>query len=154
MTISIISPRISSNISIIAILKYKVVLLIVNRYSFFIQVVKILDLYSSSNQVFLNLLLKSSSIIRYQYYIVLLYLIGVLLKLNRVLSRRLLLSKILNNPSYRTFFIRRSKYSSYFQNKIIQIFYLTFNILFFVSFRVSKVSSKKQLNLNLSSFSY
>ena len=91
--ISTISSRVFPNTSIISVVEYEVVLLIVNRNSFFNQIIKILYLYSGSNQFLLNLSLKSSPIIRYQYRIVLFYLISILLRLNGVFSRRLLLDR-------------------------------------------------------------
>ena len=119
ITISTAGSRISPNTSVVTILKYEVILPIVNRDYFLNQIIKVLNLYSSLNQFLLNLFLKSSLVVRYQYRIILLYLIDVLLKLDGIFGRRLLLSKILNNPGYRTLFIRRSKHPPYFYNKAV-----------------------------------
>ena len=84
----------------------KIVPLVVNRYYFFNKVIKIPDSCSRPNQLFFNILLKSSSIVGYQRSIILSYLIGVFLKLSGILGRRLLLDEVLDYLSRRTFLVR------------------------------------------------
>ena len=118
-TIPATNTRVSSNTPIVTILHSEIVPFIIDSYRFFNKVVKISDSRSRPNQLFFDIFLKSSSVIGYQRSIILSYLIGVFLKLSRILGRWLLLSEILYYPGCRAFLIRWAKYSSYFHYKIV-----------------------------------